>query len=191
MTSIVTQPISLEAFLQLPETKPASEYVEGSIIQKPMPKAKHARLQGKLMNAINAVTEDAQIAYAFPELRCTFADRSIVPDIAVLGWDRIAFDQAGEPLDNVTVAPDWTIEILSPEQSSNRVMGNILHCLQHGCRLGWLLDPDDRSILVFSPNQLPKLYRLADQSLPVLPEIPLQLTVKQIFGWLKMKDVVR
>lgn len=191
MTSIVTQPISLEAFLQLPETKPASEYVEGSIIQKPMPKAKHARLQGKLMNAINAITEDAQIAYAFPELRCTFADRSIVPDIAVLVWDRIAFDQAGEPLDNVTVAPDWTIEILSPEQSSNRVMGNILHCLQHGCRLGWLLDPDDRSILVFSPNQLPKLYRLADQSLPVLPEIPLQLTVKQIFGWLKMKDVVR
>lgn len=183
-----TAPIRLEAFLQLPETKPASEYIAGAVIQKPIPKAKHSRLQGKLMNAINTVSEAPQVAYAFPELRCTFADRSLVPDIAVLVWSRIAFDQAGEPLDNVTVAPDWTIEILSPEQSPNRVTGNILHCLQHGCRFGWLLDPEDRSILVFQPQRQPELYYLATQHLPVLPEIPLQLTVGEVFGWLKMQE---
>jgi Uma2 family endonuclease len=30
--------LSLEDFLQLPETKPASEYINGKIYQKPMPK---------------------------------------------------------------------------------------------------------------------------------------------------------
>jgi Uma2 family endonuclease len=29
--------LKLEEFLQLPETKPASEYIDGQIIQKPLP----------------------------------------------------------------------------------------------------------------------------------------------------------
>ncbi len=83
------------------------------------------------------------------------------------------------------VAPDWTIEILSPDQSSNRVTGNILHCLKYGCQLGWLIDPSDRSILVFQPQQQPELLRGTDDLL-VLPELELKLKVSQVFAWLKM-----
>ncbi len=36
--------LSLQEFLQQPETKPASEYIDGEIIQKPMPKGRHSRL---------------------------------------------------------------------------------------------------------------------------------------------------
>lgn len=39
----------------------------------------------------------------------------------------------------VYVAPDWVIEILSPNQSSNRVMANIAHCL----KFGWLIQKID------------------------------------------------
>ncbi len=178
--------LTLEEFLKLPETKPASEYIDGKIIQKPMPKARHSRLQGKLINAVNEVTEERQIAYAFPELRCTFGGRSLVPDVAVLRWESIEFDENGEPIDDVLICPDWTIEILSPDQSSNRVTGNILHCLKYGCQLGWLLDPDDRSILVFQAKQQPEL-RQGTDNLSVLDGIELNLTVEQVFNWLKMK----
>jgi Uma2 family endonuclease len=178
--------ITLEQFLELPETKPASEFINGEILQKPMPKARHSRLQSKLIDAVNGVTEEAQIAYAFPELRCTFGGRSIVPDIAVLRWEHIEFDEGGEPIDDVFIAPDWTIEILSPDQSSNRVTGNILHCLKFGCQLGWLLDASDRSILIFQPNQQPEL-RSGKDSLTILPGINLTLTVEEVFGWLKMQ----
>jgi len=34
---------------------------------------------------------------------------------------------------------------------------NILHCLKHGSRLGWLIDPDERSVLVYPPGQQPEL----------------------------------
>jgi Uma2 family endonuclease len=78
------------------------------------------------------------------------------------------------------------IEILSPNQSSNQVTGNILHALKYGCQLGWLLDPDDRSILVFLPQQQPELRNNRD-ALIGLQGIPLTLTVEQVFGWLKMK----
>ncbi len=185
-----SQPITLEEFLKLPETKPVSEYINGQIIQKPMPKGKHSRLQLRLCNSINDVAESQKIAYAFPELRCSFGVRSIVPDIAVFNWSRIPFDPDGEAPNDFYLCPDWTIEILSPEQSSNRVTGNIrniLYCLQHGCQLGWLIDPEDRSILVFLPERQPKLLQGSDR-LSVLAEINLELTVAQVFAWLKMRE---
>ncbi len=176
---------SLKEFLKLPETKPASEYINGEIIQKPMLKGKHSRLQLRLCNSINEKAESEKIAYALPELRCTFGTRSIVPDIAVFKWSRIPFDADGEIPNDFLLSPDWTIEILSPEQSSNRVIGNILYCLQYGCHLGWLIDPTDRSILVFRPEQQPELLRGSEQP-SVLDDISLDLTVDNIFGWLKM-----
>ncbi len=61
-------------------------------------------------------------------------------------WEYINGDIAGG---GVQFAPPWVIEILSPDQSQTGVTGNILHCLQHGSRLAWLLDPAERSILVY------------------------------------------
>lgn len=179
--------LTLEEFLKLPETKPASIYIDGEIIQKPMPKARHSRLQAKLINGINEITEKRQIAYAFPELRCTFGGRSIVPDVAVIRWQQIQFDNDGEPVDDIVIAPNWTIEILSPEQSSNRVTSNILHCLKYDCELGWLLDPDDRSVIVFQPHQQPVFCHKNDK-LIVIDGVDLELTVEQVFSWLKMKE---
>jgi Uma2 family endonuclease len=185
MTATTSQPITLEEFLKLPETKPANEYIDGEIIQKPMPKGRHSRLQGKLCTVINQITEEKKIAYAFPELRCTFNNRSIVPDVAVFQWNRIPFTTDGEVPDDFKLHPDWTIEILSPEQKPNKVIGNILYCLQNGCQLGWFLDPDDSSVLVFLPQQQPELLKGSDR-LSVLKGIELELTAEQVFGWLKM-----
>ncbi|MGQ9870995.1 Uma2 family endonuclease [Leptodesmis sp.] len=118
MTSIQTQAeMTLEEFLRLPETKPASEYVEGRIYQKPVPQGKHSRLQTRLPTAINQQLEPQQLGGAFTELRCTFAGRSIVPDISVFTWERISPDQNGDIQNEFTIAPDWSLEILSPDQS--------------------------------------------------------------------------
>ena len=44
MVTTSSKPINLEEFLTLPETKPANEYIDGKIIQKPMPKGKHSTI---------------------------------------------------------------------------------------------------------------------------------------------------
>ena len=121
---------------------------------------------------------------ALPELRCTFAGRSIVPDVAVVVWSRIALNER-EAEDNFREAPDWTIEILSPEQKATRVIDNILHCLQHGCQLGWLIDPDDYSVLIFAPHQEPIIGR-GDAQLRSLDGVNLKLTAAKVFAWLKV-----
>ncbi len=136
MIKSLTKTFTLEEFLKLPETKPSSEYINDQIIQKPMQQGKHSILQGELVSNINSVTKPQKIALAFPELRCTFGGCSIVPDIAVFAWERILLDERGEVANVFKTSPDWTIEILSPDQSQTKVTGNILHCLKHGSRFG-------------------------------------------------------
>lgn len=185
MTTTLSTPITLEQFLLLPETTPASEFIDGRLYQKPMPQGKHSRLQLKLCEAVNQITEERQIALAFPELRCTFGGRSIVPDVTVFSWGRIPFDAGGEVENVFEIYPDWTIEILSPAQNATKVISNILHCLRHGTQLGWFIDPDERSVLAFLPGQQPiELKR--DNQLPMPEFLELELTVARLFGWLKV-----
>ncbi|HEY9700086.1 MAG TPA: Uma2 family endonuclease [Trichocoleus sp.] len=143
-------------------------------------------MQLKLDEAINQATETEQSALAFPELRCTFSGRSLVPDIAVFAWEQIPFETDGEVPNGFEAAPDWTIEILSPGQSQTRVMEKILFCLQHETRLGWLIAPHERAVICYQLDRLLEI-KQGDNQLPVLAEVNLPLTVTELFGWLKVK----
>jgi Uma2 family endonuclease len=185
MVQTPTKPLTLAEFLTLPETEPASEYVDGQIIQKSMPQGEHSVIQTELAPAINAVVKPQRIARAFTELRCTFGGRSTVPDISVFRWDRIPRKENGEVANSFTLAPDWAIEILSPDQSQTKVTKNILHCLQHGTQMGWLIDPAERSVFVYCPDQPTTYYDELGTQLPVPAFVQeFSLTIEQLFGWL-------
>ncbi len=187
MSNILTQKLTLEEFLKLPnlEESPAWEYTGGEAMRKPMPKVRHSILQKRLLVKID---ESESNYLTLPELRCTFGGRSVVPDIVVVSGDKIQLNEFGEPEDNFTQAPDWSIEILSPDQNANRVIDNLLHCLHHGSQLGWLIDPNDYSVLIFTPQQEVKICR-GSQQLQVLTDINLQLTAEEVFNWLKLGKI--
>ena len=187
MVQIQTKRLTLSEFLKLPETEPASEYINGAIVQKPIPQGKHSRIQGELVPAINVEVKNQKIALAFPEFRCTFDGISIVPDVTVFTWDRIPVDENGDVANVFETYPDWTIEILSPGQSQTKVTGNILHCLKNGTKMGWLIDPMVRSILIYPPGKQPEILAKLEELLPV-PDwaAELRLTVGDLFGWLKL-----
>jgi Uma2 family endonuclease len=186
MVQTPIKPISLEAFLKLPETKPASEFVDGQIIQKPMPQGKHSTIKGDLVPAINTALKPERIARAYPELRCTFGGRSAVPDVAVFAWDRIPRDDDGKVANVFAIAPNWTIEILSPDQSQTKVVRNILHCLSNGTNMGWLIDPEEELVFVYFADRTLAVFEEKDSILPV-PEFAaaFKLTVGKLFGWLE------
>jgi len=176
--------ISLAEFLQLPETKPASEYINGQVYQKPMPRGKHSLIQTDLSAAINRVSRLQKLALALTELRCTFGGSAIVPDIAVFEWSHLPLLPDGSIADKFEILPDWTIEILSPDQSPSRVIKKITFCLNHGTKLGWLIEPDSKAVTVFQLNQLPEVKEGQD-ILPVLDVLKdWQFSVADLFGLL-------
>jgi Uma2 family endonuclease len=185
MVQSLPKPLTLEEFLVLPETQPASEYIDGQIIQKPMPQGKHSTIQTEFSTTVNTVLKARKIGRAFSELRCTFGGRSTVPDVAVFTQARIPRDRNGEIANVFPTAPDWTVESLSPEQSQTKVTKNILHCLNHGTQMGWLIDPDEQTLFVYRPHQQPEVIDELDQPLPA-PAFAqdLSLTLATIFTWL-------
>ena len=61
MIETSSKSITLKDFLDLPETKPAKEYIKGKIIQKPMPKGKYSTIQ-----AINITLNQIKLLVLFP-----------------------------------------------------------------------------------------------------------------------------
>lgn len=186
MVQAQTRALALEAFLELPETKPASEYIDGQIIQKPMPQGKHSTLQLDFATVINAAVKPKKIARAFTELRCTFGGASIVPDITVMTWEQIPVDNSGEISNVFLQAPNWSIEILSPNQSSTKINQKIHRCLQYGSRMCWTIDPAaDKSVTVYRPNQSFEILTAPEAKLP-MPDFmhELTFTFKDLFDLL-------
>jgi Uma2 family endonuclease len=176
--------MTLEEFFSLPyiDESPAWEYMNGEAIQKSMGGGKHSLLQKRLVAFIDALGSEFE---AFPELRCSFGDRSVVPDVVVISNNQIPLDENGDIISSgIDFAPPWIIEILSPAQSQTKVTGNILHCLRNGSQLGWLIDPSERSILVFQPHSLPLLL-IGKDVLPMLNGLSVNITVEDVFAWVK------
>ncbi|MCG9885402.1 MAG: Uma2 family endonuclease [Cyanobacteria bacterium] len=166
--------VTLEDFLAHPdlEESPAWELVDGRKIQKPMPTLFHSRLQRNLVNWLNAHGEAFE---AIQELRCIIPPHSPVPDIVVIARDRIPEEDG--PFYG---APDWLIEIRSPDQSTLSLQAKILHCLQNGTQAAWLIDLDRQQIWVWEGDELPTRYT-EDDRLSV-PGFGLDVAIADIFS---------
>jgi Uma2 family endonuclease len=83
------------------------------------------------------------------------------------------------------IAPDWTIEILSPDQSQTKVTKTILHCLKYDSKMGWLIDPEDQSVFVYRSDRPTDVFDKPEILLPV-PEFAkdFTLTLGELFNWL-------
>ena len=166
--------IPLAEFLSRPniEASPAWELIGGYVLQKPMPTLFHSRLQRNLVNYINRYTEKLE---AVQELRCIVPPYSPVPDISVVESDRLA-DEDG----SLEGAPDWLIEIRSPDQSTLDLQNKILHCLSNGTQLAWLIDIARQRVWVWQPDDLP-LICAEENILLTLGKLP-ELTVKMVMA---------
>jgi Uma2 family endonuclease len=179
--------LSLEEFLRLPEEKPALEYEDGRITQKVSPKARHAMLQITLGELINTFARPRKLALAFSELRVNLGGRSWVPDISVFRWERIQRTADGTLIDDVFVAPDIAAEIASPGQSKATLAQRAARYLPHGTHSVLGIDPDDRTVVVYRPDTLPRTV-VGDERIDLDDVLPgFQLTAAELFAALQIR----
>ncbi len=180
--AVLQKGLTLEEFLKLPEEKPALEFEDGTVTQKVAPKGHHSALQYEVAELVNRFARSRRLARAFPELRATYAGRSYVPDVSIYRWERIPVTDTGRVVNDFFEPPDIAVEVVSPEQSVNALVRRCLWYVDHGVRLALLIDPDDRSVIVFRPGSQPSALRGADpiDVADVLPSF--QLTVADLFA---------
>lgn len=158
-----TAKLTLDEFLRLPETEPASEYDHGEVHQKTMPTVWHGLIQRLLSFAFTLYLRHHPIGDAGSEIRCVFGPahrkRGYIPDyIFIVGAP--GFGQVNGPY---LGAPDLAVEILSPDDRMTRVNRKLRVYLRSGVRLVWLIDPERRTVTVLSPSAPARTLREQDE----------------------------
>jgi Uma2 family endonuclease len=154
-TVATSRHLSLQEFLALPETEPASEYACGEVFQKPMPTNAHAILQPYIWMLIYQFLARTRLGRVRTEWRCIFGPprrkRPYIPDVVYVSFERLPpVDAIDQPY--LRVAPDLAVEILSPDESARRFASKLRFYLLHGVRLVWVVDPLAQTITVYTPG---------------------------------------
>lgn len=172
--------LTLEEYQALPETEPATEYVEGELRQKMVPKRAHSTLQKTMVILLGKWREG--VFDALPEasidLQVGKRIRSLVPDVCVYPVETIK-QTPGDA--NFTQPPLLAIEILSPGQSIPQILEKTAFYLEAGVPLVWVVDPRGRSITVCRSDRLPQVCRGEDrlEDETVLPGF--SVSVREVF----------
>jgi Uma2 family endonuclease len=114
-----------------------AEFVEGRLIQRPMPTWEHASMQGFLIRELWAICRSLGF-FAVPEQRVqTRRDRFRVPDLCV-----VTQKPEGEPGRRIVTRPPYlAVEILSPEDTAVETMEKVREYLHFGVSWVWVIDP--------------------------------------------------
>jgi len=172
--------LTLEQFLEMRETKPASEYACGEAFQKPMGDGPHAAIQLFLGAVLYPFLARAGIGRAFTELRCIFGppgrQRTYVPDLVYVATAKLPIPR------HLHAAPDLAVEILSPDQHMPQFLDKIQFYLLYGVRLVCVIDPATATVAVQTPGEEARIFRSGDtlDGGAVLPGF--SVTVDDIFG---------
>ena len=135
----------------LPETKPALEWVNGRILQKVSPQAKHALAQGRFVGALDAWTQRTRSGRVGTEWECRIAPagevrRPLVPDVAYLSYARVPY--RSRAADIPRVAPDAVVEIISPRDRKRDVDWKVRIYLACGTSVVFLVDTKRRTVTI-------------------------------------------
>jgi Uma2 family endonuclease len=99
---------------------------------------------------------------------------SLVPDVAFISSERLREQAKRFPDgDAFQVAPDLAVEIISPSDRFSIVVKKVARYLKYGVRLVWVIDPENRVIYVYTPDQPDGRALHENDTLtgaPVLPE---------------------
>lgn len=167
-----TSRMTLEEFLKLPETKPYSEFVDGEVVQKPMPTLDHGIVQHLLSLVIGSFLRANPLGICGGEIRCIIGppgqEVSRLPDFMVVLWERLRGHRGDGPLHG---APDLAVEVMSPDDRWSDVMAKVELYLAYGARLVWVIDPEARTVMVFDSPSASRILREHDEldGGPVLP----------------------
>jgi Uma2 family endonuclease len=152
--------LTLEQFLRLDETKPASEFACGEAFQKPMPDFSHSAIQAIVISALFTFLAHTGLGRVLPEFRCVFGpsdrERTYVPDVVFVAKDRLPTER------HLHAAPDLAVEILFPDQHWSQFLDKIQFYLLYGVRLVWVIDPATATITVETPGQEARVLRAGD-----------------------------
>ncbi|MGI8990516.1 MAG: Uma2 family endonuclease [Bryobacteraceae bacterium] len=173
------RPLTEEEYLHNSEYEHC-EYIDGQAVELNIGSRKHSRIQVACVLALGNFLRTRGGAWVYSELHCKLTiDGQVcyrLPDVAVILDDRF------KDFIYYEGAPDFVIEVRSPEDRIADQKRKIDDYFANGCRLAWLIIPEERSVLVYAPDA-PMRVVLEGAVLDLTPLLPgFELEVAEIFA---------
>jgi len=155
------KPVTDEEFIALCERFEHHDVevsAEGEVTVLPMPYSKTSRRNAEVVFQLTAWARQNGIGQVFgPDLGVILPNGARRgPDAAWIRKDRIARLPEWEQDRFFRLAPDFVIEIRSTWDRLGRLKSKMREYIANGVKLGWLIDPDERSVWIFRPDREPE-----------------------------------
>jgi Uma2 family endonuclease len=164
MTTAAQKLITAEEFARMPQPEDGSqqELIRGVIVTMPPPKGPHGACCFSIAFSLGGFVKANGLGVIFCNDTgfVTEHDPDTIRGADVAFWSRERLPTV--PDGYLPVAPDLAVEVVSPDDHFVRIQRKVAHYLTHGVRLLWVLDPDDRSLTVYRPDQPLRILGEAD-----------------------------
>jgi Uma2 family endonuclease len=156
--------MTAEEFARLPDPPDGShqELVQGVVLTLPPPGAPHGLCCSKIDRRLGAFVEAHQLGLVFSNDTGFVIehDPDTVRGADVAFWSRERLPEL--PKGYIGVPPDLAVEVISPEDHFSRFNRKVAQYLAHGVRELWVVDPEDRSVTVYRPDKLLRIFGNSD-----------------------------
>jgi Uma2 family endonuclease len=136
------------------------ELIDGEVLEKSMPKFIHQWIQRQVYESLRELISSGHLAFIELQFRPAPEFNLLQADLAVVSRERCSQALSSGYVEG---APEMVIEVVSP---SNDIIGGNRRrklCFANGCLEFWLVDPENRTVEVATPDGLRREFTEADQ----------------------------
>lgn len=185
MSTVMTQGMSTEEFLQLPDDGIERVLIRGQVVEwgVTIRNKFHSRCLVRLAAVIETWAEArADLAVLGGEAGFQLQrdpDTNVGIDLAIVPASLV--DAPGSDSTIVQGIPLVAIEILSPSDTQGRIREKTQLYLRSGVQAVWLVDPEERTIRIHRASRPPEQFN-ESEAIVELPELPgLQVNLARLF----------
>ncbi len=135
-----------------------AEESNSPIEEKNMAGARHSGVGTRLIIKLGQYLEEHEIGAVYgPDATYKLPTRDRLPDVSFISATRIP--EAGEPIGSWELAPDLAVEVISPNDVYDQVVGKVAEYFAAGVHQVWLISPEYKTITLYrSPSQAITLF---------------------------------
>ncbi len=152
---------------------------DGSLVLDWIAGAKTSIINAKLAARLEQWNQESRLGIAFLNGGFVLPDSSMrgpkVAWIPIERWNALSAEQRKKFL---PLCPDFVIELRSPSDRLAEVKKKMQEWMDNGCRLGWLIDPEEEKAYVYRENGEQSVVESFDETLSgedVLPGFVFEL----------------
>jgi len=149
--AITEKLVSAEELWRMPESLDGTRYelLQGELIQMTPAGARHGQTAVLVGSILCTFVKEKRLGHVVSNDTGVFTEKDpdtvLAPDLAY--WRRETLPELPEGF--AEVAPDLAVEVVSPSDSQSYVHRKVLHYLDHGVPLVWVVDPKARTVTVY------------------------------------------